>query len=124
SSRALPWNLVRPDLRPNRSAPGDPARRWPRRLPLAGRPRGHALPHGLAIAPRGRRAIRRGQGSPPPHDPDRSREAVSESDHDCGPHFKKLLADVERVGWHVVLVRPDEEGPGFGYTVGVFKTFK
>jgi hypothetical protein len=36
---------------------------------------------------------------------------------------KKLLDDVEKYGWHVVKVMEDETGPGFGYSIGFFKTF-
>ena len=36
---------------------------------------------------------------------------------------KKLLDDVESYGWHVIKVMADENGPGFGYSVGLFKTF-
>lgn len=36
---------------------------------------------------------------------------------------KKLLDDVEDYGWHVVKVIGDETGPGFGYSVGLFKAF-
>jgi hypothetical protein len=36
---------------------------------------------------------------------------------------RKLLADVERVGWHVGGAYEDEDGPGFAYSVGLFHTF-
>lgn len=36
---------------------------------------------------------------------------------------KKLLDDVEKYGWHVVKVVGDETGPGFGYSIGLFKTY-
>jgi len=36
---------------------------------------------------------------------------------------KKLLDDVKNYGWHVIKVMADETGPGFGYSVGFFKTF-
>ena len=36
---------------------------------------------------------------------------------------RKLLADVEEYGWHVVAVAADDEGPGFAYSVGFFHTF-
>ncbi len=36
---------------------------------------------------------------------------------------RKLLADVERVGWHVVGVYDDEGSPGFAFSVGLFHTF-
>ena len=36
---------------------------------------------------------------------------------------RKLLADIDRVGWHVVMI-PEEEGtPGWSFSVGLFKTF-
>ena len=47
---------------------------------------------------------------------------MSDHDDDCGDHFEKLNQDIEKFGWHIVLVREDDEGPGFGYTVGVHKT--
>ena len=36
---------------------------------------------------------------------------------------KKLLADIDKYGWHVLLVAEDEKGPGFAYTVGLYKTY-
>lgn len=36
---------------------------------------------------------------------------------------KKLLSDIEEVGWHVVKVLEDEKGPGFCYSIGLYKTF-
>lgn len=36
---------------------------------------------------------------------------------------KKLLNDIEVYGWHVIKVLEDEEGPGFGYSVGLYHTF-
>lgn len=36
---------------------------------------------------------------------------------------KKLLADIDEVGWHVVGVLTDDEGPGFAYSIGLFKSF-
>ncbi len=35
----------------------------------------------------------------------------------------KLQADVAEHGWHVVIVRGDDEGPGFAYSVGLKETF-
>jgi len=49
---------------------------------------------------------------------------MRDHESDCGPHFKKLVRDVDEFGWHVVLVREDDEGPGFAYTVGVYKNLK
>jgi len=38
-------------------------------------------------------------------------------------HDRKLLADVERHGWHVIGVEEDEEGPAFAYSIGLHHTF-
>lgn len=38
-------------------------------------------------------------------------------------HDRKLLADVEGHGWHVIGVEEDEEGPGFAYSIGLYHTF-
>jgi hypothetical protein len=36
---------------------------------------------------------------------------------------RKLLADIDRVGWHVVMI-PEEDGtPGWSFSVGLFRTF-
>lgn len=36
---------------------------------------------------------------------------------------RKLLSDINRVGWHVVMI-PEEDGtPGWSFSVGLFKTF-
>jgi Domain of unknown function (DUF4262) len=40
------------------------------------------------------------------------------------PSLEKLRRDIEAVGWHVILVPSDEEGPGFGFTVGLHQTFQ
>jgi len=37
---------------------------------------------------------------------------------------KTLLSDIESVGWHVLKVLEDEKGPGFAYSVGLFKTYQ
>jgi hypothetical protein len=39
-------------------------------------------------------------------------------------HDRKLLADVEQPGWHVIAVQEDEEGPGFAYSIGLYHTFE
>jgi hypothetical protein len=39
-------------------------------------------------------------------------------------HDRKLLADVERHGWHVIGVEEDQEGPGFAYSIGLFRSFR
>jgi hypothetical protein len=36
---------------------------------------------------------------------------------------RKLLADIDQYGWHVVGVEQDDEGPGFAYSVGLYRTF-
>ena len=37
---------------------------------------------------------------------------------------RKLLSDIDRVGWHVVMI-PEEDGtPGWSFSVGLFKSFK
>jgi len=35
---------------------------------------------------------------------------------------RKLLGDIERVGWSVLGIEGDEEGPGFAYSLGIFHT--
>jgi hypothetical protein len=37
---------------------------------------------------------------------------------------KKLIDDIGKFGWHVLKVLEDDNGPGFAYSVGLFKTFK
>ena len=44
---------------------------------------------------------------------------IAKDDHD-----RKLLADVERVGWHVVGIHEDENGPAYAFSVGLFHTFE
>jgi hypothetical protein len=39
-------------------------------------------------------------------------------------HDRKLLADVERHGWHVIGVQEDEEGPAFAYSIGLYRSFR
>lgn len=36
---------------------------------------------------------------------------------------QKILNDIEEYGWHAVKVPEDEVGPGFGYSVGLYKSF-
>ncbi len=36
---------------------------------------------------------------------------------------QKVVSDVQEYGWHVVLVAPDEAGPGFAFTIGLFHSF-
>jgi hypothetical protein len=37
---------------------------------------------------------------------------------------KKALSDIEKYGLHIVYVLADEEGPGFGFSIGLFRNFK
>jgi len=37
---------------------------------------------------------------------------------------QKVISDVETFGWHVVLVSDDEEGPGFAFTIGLFRNYQ
>jgi hypothetical protein len=36
---------------------------------------------------------------------------------------QRVIDDVQRVGWHVVGVEADAEGPGFAYSIGLYHTF-
>ena len=36
---------------------------------------------------------------------------------------QKLIADIERYGWHVIKVLEDEKGPGFAYSIGLFHRY-
>src|SRR5947209_6853734 len=36
---------------------------------------------------------------------------------------RKLLADIEQFGWHVICIEQDDEGPGFAYSIGLYGTF-
>jgi hypothetical protein len=38
-------------------------------------------------------------------------------------HDRKLLTDIEQVGWHVLQITPDETGPGYSFTVGLYYSF-
>lgn len=49
---------------------------------------------------------------------------VMTDEHSHDKAFEKLKADVKRVGWHIVLVPEDDEGPGFAYTIGVHRTLQ
>jgi hypothetical protein len=44
--------------------------------------------------------------------------AVTEEDRE-----KKLIADINEVGWHVIMIPEDDEGPSFAYSIGLFRTF-
>jgi hypothetical protein len=37
---------------------------------------------------------------------------------------RKLLADVQEYGWHIIGVEQDEEGPAFAYSIGLYHTFQ
>jgi hypothetical protein len=37
---------------------------------------------------------------------------------------KKLADDITVCGWHVIKVLGDEQGPGFGYSVGLFHSYQ
>ncbi len=37
---------------------------------------------------------------------------------------KKILADVQKHGWHVIYVAEDDSGPGYAFTIGLADTFK
>jgi hypothetical protein len=37
---------------------------------------------------------------------------------------RRLLADVEKYGWHCVQVAGDAEGPTYSFTVGLFQTYQ
>jgi hypothetical protein len=38
-------------------------------------------------------------------------------------HDRKLLADVEQHGWHVIGIEQDDEGPAFAYSIGLHHNF-
>ena len=35
----------------------------------------------------------------------------------------QMRSDIETYGWHVIKVLEDDEGPGFAFTIGLFKRF-
>ena len=35
-----------------------------------------------------------------------------------------MISDVEEYGWHVALIPADDEGPGFAFSIGLFKTYR
>lgn len=37
---------------------------------------------------------------------------------------QRVLNDIRELGWHVVSVPEDDEGPGFAYSIGFFQTFQ
>src|SRR5438046_9199701 len=38
-------------------------------------------------------------------------------------HDRKLLSDIQQVGWHVLHITPDETGPAYSFTVGLYYSF-
>ncbi|MBC7933684.1 MAG: DUF4262 domain-containing protein [Rubrivivax sp.] len=36
---------------------------------------------------------------------------------------KKLLSDIKTYGWHILKITPDEESPGFAFSVGLFHSY-
>jgi hypothetical protein len=36
---------------------------------------------------------------------------------------RRQLADINQHGWHVVGIEQDDEGPGFAYSVGLYRSF-
>jgi hypothetical protein len=45
-------------------------------------------------------------------------ETVPTDDQD-----RKLLDDIRRHGWHILGIESDDEGPGFAYSVGLYRSF-
>jgi hypothetical protein len=41
-----------------------------------------------------------------------------------GAGDRKLFADVKKFGWHVIKVAPDDEGPAFAYSIGIYHSFQ
>ena len=67
----------------------------------------------LADLPLGWVAERVGPGEPWQRAP-----AVTEEDRE-----RKLVSDIEEVGWHVIMVSEDDKEPSFAYSIGLFRTF-
>lgn len=44
-------------------------------------------------------------------------------DEDDEAIARKVRADIERVGWHLVLVPPDEHTPGWAHSIGLWERF-
>jgi hypothetical protein len=36
---------------------------------------------------------------------------------------RKLISDVEDHGWHVAIIAEDDEGPGFAFSIGLYRNF-
>jgi len=60
-----------------------------------------------------------GDGEIPMDDPKNKPLPAPQGDSD-----RKLLADVQGHGWHVIGVETDEEEPGFAYSIGLYHTFR
>ena len=45
------------------------------------------------------------------------------ADDDLDEGDRKLLSDIDRVGWHVVMIPEEDGSPGWSFSVGLFKTF-
>jgi len=43
---------------------------------------------------------------------------------ETGEHNQTLQSDIETRGWHVVLAAGEQHDPAYGYTVGLYKTFR
>jgi hypothetical protein len=67
----------------------------------------------LADLPLGWVAERIGPGEPWQRAP-----AVTEEDRE-----RKLVSDIEEVGWHVIMIPEDDEGPSLAYSIGLFHNF-
>lgn len=51
------------------------------------------------------------------------RTSVAEAWTRVDPHERFIHEAIERYGWSVQLIRGDEQGPAFAYTIGLFKSF-
>ena len=38
-------------------------------------------------------------------------------------NHRKIIEDIEQFGWHVIKVMPEEDAPGFAYTIGLQQSF-
>jgi hypothetical protein len=36
---------------------------------------------------------------------------------------RKLLSDIQEVGWHIVVIEADDTGPGYAFSVGLFHSY-
>jgi hypothetical protein len=53
-----------------------------------------------------------------PGEPWQRAPAITEEDRE-----QKLVSDIEEVGWHVIMIPEDDEGPALAYSIGLFQTF-